>query len=341
MSEDLPPLRSSADGQAEALPFRVGHRGPGVADLQQRLARLGYRTGDDPVGTYGAATERTVRTFQVDRGLRADGVCGVHTWSSVVEAGFALGDRQLYRRSPMLHGDDVAELQRRLSALGFDPGGLDGIFGDQTAVALSDFQHNIGISSDGICGRRTLAELSRLSVRRGGEDLVTAVREQLRVGHKAGTLQERVIVVGEPGGFQAGAAALVRALSAAGAHPVTIHHPDESEQAEAANTARADCYIGLRLEPGLNGFRTAYYRGYRYESAASKQLAHLISERVLVELAMTDEGSVGMALPVLRQTRMPAVVLELGRPATVAMHTAQMAAAITSALADWLGRDWS
>jgi N-acetylmuramoyl-L-alanine amidase len=342
MSDDLQPSPpASASRWDEGLPFLLGDVGQGVSDLQQRLARLGYLRGDDRLGEYGDGTARAVRSFQRDRGLRTDGLCGRHTWSSVVEAGFRLGDRLLYQRIPMLHGDDVAELQRQLSALGFDPGGVDGIFGDQTASAVADFQHNIGISSDGICGPRTLAELSQLKLRRGAEDLVSSVREQLEASNKVGTLQDRVIAVGEPGGFQAGAVALSRALVAVGARPITIHHPDESEQAEAANAVGADCYIGLRLDPELAGVRTVYYSGYRYESETSKHLARLISEAVVKALDLRDEGSDGMALPVLRETRMPAVVVELGRPAVVAMHSARLAVAIIDALADWLGNEWT
>lgn len=342
MPDDLlPPDQGAESGIGHGLPLLAGDAGPGVSDLQQRLARLGYWIGSDRLGEYGAGTARAVRAFQRDRGLREDGTCGPHTWSSVVEAGFRLGDRLLYRRSSMLHGDDVAELQRRLSALGFDPGGVDGIFGDQTASALSDFQHNIGISSDGICGPRTLAELYQLSLRRGGEDLVTAIREQLRVGRNFGSLQEQTIVVGEPGGYQAGAAALARILASAGAQPVTIHHPDEGEQAEAANASEADCYIGLRLDPKLDGIRTIYYQGYRYHSETSKRLAQLISERVVSSLGLRNEGCAGMALPVLRLTRMPAVVVELGPPAAIAMNTAQLATAIGEATVDWFAKDWS
>ena len=68
----------------------------------------------------------------------------------------------------MLQGDDVAEVQRRLSGLGFDPGGVDGIFGDTTHLALAEFQRNMGLVTDGICGPLTLAELTRVEPVRGG-----------------------------------------------------------------------------------------------------------------------------------------------------------------------------
>jgi hypothetical protein len=44
----------------------------------------------------------------------------------MVDAGYELGDRLLYHRMPMLHGDDVADLQRRSTPSGSMP--VDGIF---------------------------------------------------------------------------------------------------------------------------------------------------------------------------------------------------------------------
>ena len=40
----------------------------------------------------------------------------------VLAPAYAMGDRLLYRTEPMLRGDDVRELQRRLGQLGFDAG---------------------------------------------------------------------------------------------------------------------------------------------------------------------------------------------------------------------------
>lgn len=336
LSAPTPVATNSGD---DGLPLSPGASGLGVADLQERLTRLGYFVSDDIRGLYGKRTSEAVRAFQHDRGLRPDGVCGRHTWSSLVEAGFQLGDRLLYRRRPMLHGDDVARLQTKLSALGFDPGRVDGIFGDQTAAALADFQHNIGISPDGICGPRTLAELGKLAPRPGGEQLVSGVRERLRM-HGTPTLTGRTVAVGETGGFQVGTNALARALAGAGAKPLTLHQPDEQEQAELSNRAGADCYIGLRLDPRRAGIRTLYYSGYRYESETSKHLAALLLARLVDVLTLPDEGSEGMALDILRRTRMPATVVEFGSPSIVAMHTGPLAEAVAEALGEWFEKDW-
>ena len=322
--------------EEDLLPLREGQVGNAVTDLQERLSRLGFEHGPDASGTFGSGTVQAVQEFQAQRGLRIDGICGRQTWSSLVEAGFRLGDRLLYRRVPMLQGDDVAEVQRRLSGLGFDPGGVDGIFGDSTHVALAEFQRNLGLVTDGICGPLTLSELTRVAPVRGGSDLVTPLREQLKVAATPATLSCKQIAVGEEGGFATGAAAVHRVLLLAGARSLELHDPDPLAQALAANTAKVDCYVGLRLEPSHESAVTYFYRGFRYESAASRQLAELLVDAAATRLSLSNAGAHGMADVILRRTAMPAVVLELGAPHRVAMKTLQLGEAVREALERWL-----
>lgn len=55
---------------------------------------------------------------------------------------------------------NVAELQRRLSALGFDPGPIDGVYGRRTIAAVKTFQKAKGLTVDGIVGPQTIAALA-------------------------------------------------------------------------------------------------------------------------------------------------------------------------------------
>ena len=93
-------------------------------------------------------------------GSPVDGFVGRETWRTMVDAGYRLGDRLLYNRMPMLHGDDVAELQRRLNALGFDTGSVDGIFGASTLRAVLDYQQNREMAEDGVVGPEVVEELA-------------------------------------------------------------------------------------------------------------------------------------------------------------------------------------
>jgi N-acetylmuramoyl-L-alanine amidase len=311
-----------------------------VSDLQARLSELDLITSD-PLGTYGKATVDAVARFQQDRDLPADGVCNSRTWAALVEAGYRLGDRLLYLTMPMLRGDDVADLQHRLSALGFDPGGVDAIFGDRTQMALRDFQHNAGLPADGRCGQETLSDLLRFSLRDGGDDLVSPVRERLLLArNNSRTLEGRRFAVGESGGFSTGVAALSKSLYAVGAFALALHDPDLSRQAREANAAGIDCYIGLRIVADRASCATAYYRGFRYESVISKRLAELVQQRLPLELGLEDDGICGLALPILRETQMPAIEIQLGAPSRVVQRTSQLSTSITAALESWVAESF-
>lgn len=58
-------------------------------------------------------------------------------------------------------GTDVSRLQRELSAKGFNPGGVDGIFGSRTRGAVEAYQRSQGLSTDGVVGRDTGGALFR------------------------------------------------------------------------------------------------------------------------------------------------------------------------------------
>jgi N-acetylmuramoyl-L-alanine amidase len=318
----------------------VGDRGAEVSDVQRRLEELAFSTGIDADGAFGAGTRAAVEAFQYRRGLRVDGICGGQTWSALVEAGRRLGDRFLYRQAPMLRGDDVAELQQRLSALGFDTGRVDGIFGDMTSAALGEFQRNAGLPVDGIAGGSTVAELLRFGTRHDHTELVTSVRDRERLRQGPRTLAGQRVAIGEEGGLDATVAALRRLLISHGAEVTTHHHPDGSVQASEANAGAAHVYIGLRLAVGEDHCSTAYYAGYRYSSPGGRRLAELLQRTLTSSLELPDRGSRGMSLPLLRETRMPAVICEVGPASVVVEQAPTIARSVVEALTEWVDTSW-
>lgn len=293
-----------------AAVLRLHHQGEPVRDLQQRLAAAGHVPIGDEAGVFGAATETALRAFQEARGIRVDGVCGPETWSALVESGFALGDRLLYERSPNLRGDDVAELQRRLNALGFDAGRGDGIFGDQTGAALREFQRNTGLAVDGILGPETLEGLARVSTRAEGS--VAAVRERESLRDPRRLRDHRVYVAVAPE-FQTLGDVLGRTLSAVGAQTITdLSGEDDSAVATRANQYHADLFLGIRAGD-RSGCRCHYFASGDFRSEAGYRVARAIQEELDAVLGRRDaevEGPCGRSFVILRETRMAAVVCE-------------------------------
>lgn len=325
----------------DALPLGPGARGEAVLDLQVRLAEVDLPSMDSP-GVFGEYTEAAVQAFQARRGLLPSGICDRATWLALVEAGFSLGDRLLYRKNPMFRGDDVAELQRRLSTLGFDPGRIDGTFGNDTAEALKEFQRNAGLPVDGMCGPSTVADLLRVQLPESNADLVSPLRERLQMRQSGNrTLAAREFAVGEPGGFAAGVVSICRSLRLAGARALELHDPNPSRQATAANKATVDCFVSVRITPERDSCTTMFYSGFRYESVTSRQLAELIQAQLPGVLGIVDGGTCGIALPILRETRMPAVEIQLGAATLVVQHTAELARVVVASLASWVELNFS
>jgi N-acetylmuramoyl-L-alanine amidase len=320
----------------EGLPLRAGASGEAVRDLHRRLKAAGLDVRDDS-GIFGAWTETAVKQFQASRGLVADGVCGVDTWISLVDAGYRLGDRLLYLRSPMLRGEDVAELQRQLGALGFDSGRVDGIFGPCSERALRDFQRNAGLTTDGVSGPEVRAALGRLGQMTDGPVQVASIRERELLNRLPRQLADRRIVIGDLGGLSVPAVSLAQALRDEGAIVTVIDHPDRSEQAAQANNFGAELYLGLC--PSSDGVpRAAYYSTAGFESVGGRRLAELAAEelRPLPFASGHDLAAAGMRLAVLRETRMPAVVCQLTRIEWVSARHPQLAEALRRAVARWV-----
>jgi peptidoglycan hydrolase-like protein with peptidoglycan-binding domain len=75
------------------------------------------------------------------------------------ESNHALGSRELRKG---MSGADVADMQARLIAAGYDLGkwGADGDFGAATEAAVQAFQRAVGLSVDGVYGKATHAALT-------------------------------------------------------------------------------------------------------------------------------------------------------------------------------------
>ncbi len=311
--------------------YHRGDEGEAIRDIQDRLAALGYTT-DDPSGVFGAATQAAIEAFQRERGLTVDGLVGPDTWRTLIEAGFVLGSRMLYRRSPMMRGDDVAELQRRLNSLGFDAGKVDGIFGPDTLRAVLDFQANRRLPEDGIVGAGMVEELRLMlfATQKTGRE---AVRERQWLAslpvHLAG---QRVYVDAYCRSDEEAAAcweAAVRfglTIQNMGGHPIYSRtadtRPEEPTRAERANRLGTDFVVSF-ASPADGDDAVLYFQSKHSHSAAGEKLA----DAVAASLGISVEGR---SVPMLKDSRPPAIVI-CRRPMSQAVGVA-----VADALAELL-----
>lgn len=291
--------------------YRVGDSGEPVRDIQGRLSALGFDFAPDHMGEFDAGTRAAVVAFQAARSLDPDGIVGPDTWRSLYEAGFALGDRILFRRSPMMRGDDVADLQRRLNDLGFDADKVDGIFGPLTHRALLDFQANRGMAEDGVAGPLVIREL--VAITRGDP---AAGRERVREREWMRRLPTTIVgarIYVDPAGpddaqrtaMWAVGTALQRSFQILGGVPLLSRgvdiYPPASIRARRANRLGAHLAVSLTA-PADEESRIYYFRSHHSHSEAGALLAHCVGERLGLAAA-------GRASAMLKNTRAPAIVI--------------------------------
>jgi N-acetylmuramoyl-L-alanine amidase len=140
-------------------------------------------------------TESEIRSFQQARGLDVTGFVDAVTARALEEAQWKLGDRSLYlQEPPLMHGDDIAALQSRLTEMGFDCGRVDGIYGPRTELAVKDFQKSVGATIDGKCGPATIIALIRLTkIVSGG--VPSTLRQNAMQQSRGPALANKVIVL--------------------------------------------------------------------------------------------------------------------------------------------------
>jgi N-acetylmuramoyl-L-alanine amidase len=316
-----------------AVLIRRGDVGPAVAEIRSRLAHLGL-CGDASNASeeFDATLDRAVRAFQQERGITVDGVVGPQTFGRLDEARWRLGDRVLwFNPGHLMAGDDVAELQRRLSQLGFLPDRPDGLFGHHTDVSLREFQKGVGVTVDGTCGPETFRAFDRLVRTVSGGNAAT-LREHITLAALQTGVADKVVVL-DPGdaiGAELCHAVAVRVegrLAALGTQVLLTRPaqsddpanlPDDRARAQFANDVGADIVLSLhvsRVSSALPNGLVTFYFGDAYggtHSPAGSILAGMVQDEVQARTDLLDCRTHPHNWDMLRLTRMPAVRVELG-----------------------------
>ncbi|MHB1090946.1 MAG: hypothetical protein ACYC0U_07820, partial [Ilumatobacteraceae bacterium] len=113
-----------------------------------------------------------------------------------------------------------------------------------------------------------------------------------------------------------------------------IDHADVTAHIRTANTFDAHVYVGIDYADNDQNV-VSYYETPTFVSQGGQSLA----ERIAHELGASDAHTVrtiGMRLPVLRETRMPAVVCTFANSAVLVEHQKTYVQALTRAIGIWI-----
>lgn len=196
--------------------------------------------------------------------------------------------------------------------------------------ALEDFQRNGGLTPDGICGPHTVRMLELLRRQTGSGPGVASVRESLTTHASLRTLR---IVVGQFGGLSSITRSISRALRSAGATVMSTDEYEAAAQAAAANRFGAHLYVGFEARPDERSL-VSYFAVPTFESIGGRALATQVVAAWSTPLLAVPEIR-GMRLPVLRETRMPAVLCSLGPVRAAVDATDAVTETIVEAVTTW------
>ena len=144
--------------------LQLGDSGNDVRILQEKLKILGFYpaiiTGD-----FGLATEAGVKAFQREYGLPETGMVDEEMWRilfSLTEVAYASAFSNYPTLSLGSTGDYVRELQSKLKTLLYYAGAIDSFFGNETQIAVKQFQFHNNLTTTGIVNNQTWNALNTL-----------------------------------------------------------------------------------------------------------------------------------------------------------------------------------
>jgi len=119
--------------------LKRGDKGPAVKSLQRALRDAGVYHGEID-GKFDGGVEKAVKRFQRAHDLHAGGKVGQKVLKELRGNNLFLEDHFEKPAKRGQGGKDVRQAERRLNALGYRTGKVDGIFDDKTARAVRAFR---------------------------------------------------------------------------------------------------------------------------------------------------------------------------------------------------------
>lgn len=179
------PSQSTPSASTNSNFIKLWDRGSQVKNIQEKLIKLGYNLYGGADGIFGQSTYNAIKALQLAHGLGVDGIIGPQTMAALntaitaksvigintykflqhelnVQFGAGLDEDNIsgpktLGACPLVRygaqGNVTKWIQTKLGI------SADSIFGNQTKIAVQNFQARHGLSADGIIGQDTWRKL--------------------------------------------------------------------------------------------------------------------------------------------------------------------------------------
>lgn len=271
---------------APLVPFVTDEESPAPSAVDTNSAERAFWAATQNIGTVEAYRAYLSR---YERGLFAE---EANAEIARIEAEPALR-AEAEEAALKLSRDDRREVQRSLSLIGFDPRGIDGIFGRGSRAAISAFQTSIGEDPTGYLTRSQVEKLAIEAEIKGLELEREAQLRKAELERKDRAYWEATGALGDEAGLRA---YLARYPDGVFAEIATVRlEPFEAQrraQAQAQDRAAWDVAVSLDTVQGYQDYVQEYPTGAFVDQARERMTALQQADQdsdVLAEARRTEE----------------------------------------------------
>ncbi|WP_018930745.1 peptidoglycan-binding protein [Gracilibacillus lacisalsi] len=295
-------LRKINDVLSSPLQDRNNH--PDVVTLKEDLRHLGFWNRTKLTDLFAGETEKAVRAFQEHYGLAVNGIADEPTLAKI----------ESILKSPYQNGNsnsDISTFKEQLIFLGYSQGiSTTQLFGPKTEARVKDFQQDMNLPVSGILDEVTIEVLEHTYSNHAVKIFIDPGHGGNDPGGNGYGLKEKDVVLKIAKSAQEYLQKNYEGVDVKLSRSTDVFVGLET-RSQIANDWNADYFVSFHTNAfngSANGFESYIYNGN--VSKETERLQKEIHTFIIDEIGAYDRGMKQANFNVLRNTNMPALLLE-------------------------------